>query len=162
MPHKSNPVTAEALQSIGTVAVAYDAGLSSSAVHAEERDGALWPVEWALMPSLLEAAGAAFDHAQRLLETTVVDADAMRARVAALPEVRSEAAVFALAATLGRVAAGQVVTQALAEGRSLVDLLAEQGGDAARQAISDRSFIEPAAATARQIFATRLAPNEIT
>lgn len=102
-PHKSNPMTAEALQSLSAVAIACEAGLGSSAVHADDRDGAMWPVEWALMPCLFEAAGASLDHARRLLDTMVVDAAAMRTRIDTVPEVKAEAAVFALADVVGRV-----------------------------------------------------------
>ena len=155
MPHKANPVAAEALQSVAAIAVACEAGLSASAVHAEERDGGMWAVEWALMPPLFEATGAALDHAQILLDTLVVDIGRMRARIDAAPEVRSEAAVFSLSAKLGRVAAEKIVSEGLRKGRSLNDVLAEHGGDEARIAIQDAGFLEPAAAAARQIFGTR-------
>ncbi|MEL6782735.1 MAG: lyase family protein, partial [Pseudomonadota bacterium] len=109
MPHKSNPVTAEALQSLVPVAAGYEAGLAAASVHAEERDGAHWPVEWVLMPPLFETAGAALGHANKLLGNLVVDAEAMRERATSDASVLAEAAVFALAPKVGRVAAGRIV-----------------------------------------------------
>lgn len=155
MPHKSNPVTAEALQSIAAVAVAYEAGLAASAVHAEERDGVMWPVEWALMPQLFEAAGAAFNHALRLLDAMRVNVDGMRARLDKMPAVRSEAAVFALSSKLGRVAASEIVKDALKAGTRLEDVLTEHGDPDALLAISDAAFLNASTAMIRQIFSAR-------
>ncbi len=155
MPHKSNPVTAEALQSIAALAVAYEAGLAASAVHAEERDGVMWPLEWVLIPQLFEATGAAFGHAQRLLDAMGVNADVMRAQVNDIPAVRSEAAVFALSSKLGRVAATQIVKDALKAGQDLEEVLADHGDTDTHKAISDKSFLDPSAAMVRQIFGAR-------
>lgn len=155
MPHKSNPVTAEALQSIAAVAVAFEAGLAASAVHAEERDGVMWPVEWALMPQLFEAAGAALNHALRLLDAMRVNVGGMRARVDEVPAVRSEAAVFALSSKLGRVAASEIVKDALKAGTRLEDVLTEHGDSEALLAISDAAFLNASTAMIRQIFSAR-------
>ncbi|MEM1362206.1 MAG: lyase family protein [Pseudomonadota bacterium] len=155
MPHKSNPVIAEALQSLTAVAAATNAGLASAAVHTEERDGANWPVEWALMPPLFEAAGAAISHAQKLLGGLEVRADAMAARLAATPEVKAEAAVFALARRVGRSEASRLVTIALASDQPLRQALPEIPDLSWDEALSDRAFCAPAAVVAAEIFAKR-------
>ncbi|MEM1237048.1 MAG: lyase family protein [Pseudomonadota bacterium] len=125
MPHKSNPVTAEALQSAHPVAIACQNGLSSAAIHAEERDGASWAVEWKLLPELFEITGSALAHAQTLAETMAPNAAAMRARIDRTPDVMAEAAVFALAASMGRQAASAAVKEAMANGTSLSELSAD-------------------------------------
>lgn len=155
MPHKSNPVAAEALQALLPVAQGCEAGLAAAAVHAEERDGAYWPVEWAFLPMLFEIAGAGLAHAEAVFATLDVDAAAMRSRLEAEPRVRAEAAVFALAQTVGRVEATRIVTTALASGRSLGDALADQDGLDRDAVFSDEAFSQPAARTAAQIFSGR-------
>ena len=155
MPHKSNPVTAEALQSLVAMALACEAGLSASAVHAEERDGGMWPVEWLLMPSLFETTGAALDHASRLMETMVVETEAMQTRIASLPEVKAEAAVFALANVLGRIEASRIIEDALHRGESLTNTLARHSDLETDVTLSDDTFSQPAAAIAESIFSKR-------
>ncbi|MEM9320496.1 MAG: lyase family protein [Pseudomonadota bacterium] len=157
MPHKANPVGAEALQSIAAIAVACEAGLAASASHAEERDGAKWPVEWALMPSLFEATGAGLTRAYVLLGTLAVNPDAMQARADAASDVRAEAAVFALAPSLGRAEATKRVKAALSAGRDLSDLLAQSGLANSAEMLGDAAFTAPAAEVAADIFARRKA-----
>lgn len=155
MPHKSNPVTAEALQSLVPVAVGYEAGLAAASVHAEERDGAHWPVEWALMPQIFETAGAALAHALKLMGSMIVDADAMRAHATTNTSVLAEAAVFALAPSVGRVNASRIVSEALASGHPLDTLLDVHGDIDWSSALSDSGFTSPAARVAAEIFAQR-------
>ena len=155
MPHKSNAVRAEALQSLMPVAAGYEAGLAAGAIHAEERDGAHWSVEWALVPQLFETAGAGLAHATALCEVLEVDSQAMRDRVEAEPAVRAEAAVFALAQKTGGIEAARIVAAALASGRPLWTALAEHQDIDWDTALSDAGFTSAAARTARQIFTAR-------
>jgi 3-carboxy-cis,cis-muconate cycloisomerase len=122
-------------------------------VHAEERDGALWPVEWVLMPALFETTGAALAQAFELVSNITVHADRMAARVKEMPEVMAEAAVFALAPKMGRVKAGQLVNATLAEGRSLQDLVSRVDGIDPEDVFGEAAFCVPATVVARQIFA---------
>ncbi len=160
MPHKSNPVTAEALQSLACLAQACAAGLGASAVHAEERDGRMWAVEWLLMPQMFEGAGAALHHAQGLCDTLRVREDAMLDRIAAVPEVMAEAAVFALAPSIGRQQAEACVKQALASGAGLKAGLAAQdhAGVDWDQVLDPVACVPASAAVADQIFAAREKP----
>lgn len=155
MPHKANPVIAEALQSLIPLAIGCEAGLAAAPVHSEERDGANWPVEWALMPQLFELAGAALSHADGLVRSLIVDADAMRARAEADPSVLAEAAVFALAPQVGRVEASRIVSQALASDTPLHAALQAHGVVDWAQALSYDGFTRPASRVADQIFALR-------
>lgn len=116
MPHKSNPVTTEALLACHPIAIAAQSGLAQAAVHAEERDGAGWAVEWHLLPQLCEVTGAALSHGATLAKTLMPNADEMRAAIDANPAVMAEALVFALAPSMGRVEATAKVKEALANG----------------------------------------------
>lgn len=155
MPHKSNPVKAEALQSLAPIAVACEAGLTASSTHAEERDGAPWSVEWTLMPTIFEAAGAALAHAETLVGGLQVNTAAMRARIDSTPEVKAEAAVFALAPGRGRIEASRIVADILASGRPLVEALSEHADIDWGKVLADEAYTRPAAETATQIFASR-------
>jgi len=157
MPHKSNPVTAEALQSLAVMALAYQAGISASAAHAEERDGVLWAAEWALLPMLCEVAGAAMAHTATLLAHLDVNTDTMRTRIDTMPEAKAEAIVFALAQDVGRVKAAKIVGQILTSGLPLIEALAAYPHVDWDTALSDSAFAEPAAQTAAHIFLARVA-----
>lgn len=156
MPHKSNPVQAEALATIAQVAAACDAGLANSAVHAEERDGAMWAVEWALLPQMFELAGAALSHADALVSDMTADGSAMKRRITATPAVLSEAAVFALSTKLGRTEATAEVKDALAKGTSLEKLLTGHLGPLGARTLSSARFTEPAASVVAEIFDSRM------
>jgi len=153
MPHKSNPILAEALQSLGPIAASQEAALAASAIHAEERDGAYWPVEWLTLPRLLETTGAALDKCADLIARLEVDRSAMAQRVRDTPAVRAEAAVFALIPALGRVEATRAVTQHLKTGNPLVALLQSYGVEHAEARLSDASDITAAKAVIDRIFA---------
>lgn len=155
MPHKSNPVTAEALQSLVAIGVACEAALAASGAHSEERDGALWPVEWVMMPLLFEATGAALDHAGKLLEGMQVEAETMNKRIDDFPEVRAEAAVFALAQKLGRVEASRLVAETLASGSDLTSLFELWPEADLEESLSDAAFAAPSAELVQRIFSQR-------
>lgn len=155
MPHKSNPILAEALQSLVPMATACEAALSASSAHAEERDGAHWPVEWIMMPMLFGATGAALAHGRNLLNQMVVNTDAMKARIDTLPDVKAEAIVFALSREIGRVEASRVVTEALGTKRPMHEVFEQYPDVDLEAAISDAAFTTTAAETAARVFAKR-------
>ena len=157
MPHKSNPVTAEALQAVGLKAQSVHMGLQASAVHAEERDGVAWPLEWALLPELFALTGAALHHGEVLISDMAVNADTMRARIDATPEVMAEAAVFALSPSLGREAAVAAIKDAMAaEGGLKAALLAADHANIDWDSVLDpTAAIAPAAEVTGQIFSGR-------
>lgn len=157
MPHKSNPVQAEALQTAAVLGRSLVAGMSASAVHSEERDGVSWPAEWYLLPKLFVLAAAALEHAQALIEDLRPDAAAMSARIDANPEVWAEAAQFALAPKLGRAEAQKLVAQALASDAPFPTELARLAPDEIdwNAVFSLETPIAAAQAVAHQIFAER-------
>ena len=129
MPQKSNPVRAEALVTLARANAGRLADLHQAMLHAHERDGAAWVLEWAVLPAMVTAAGSALAHAARLATTLVVDAAAMRRTMdATLGLPLAEAASFALAAHMPRAEAQALVKaaagDALASGRDLIELLA--------------------------------------
>ena len=67
MPHKVNPVGAEALVTLARFNATLVAGVHQSLVHENERSGAAWTLEWMLLPQMLMACAAALRHAQALV-----------------------------------------------------------------------------------------------
>jgi 3-carboxy-cis,cis-muconate cycloisomerase len=136
MPHKSNPVAAETIVALARWSAALTAPLNLSLLHAEERDGSSWALEWIALPQLLAAAGGALRHAEGLGATLAPDAARLRAALdldggAAM----AEAARFALATAAPGVDAADFVRRALASDASLAvaldGLAPRQGGWAA-------------------------------
>jgi len=159
MPHKANPVRAEALVAAAKFAKACSDGLGNAAIHGEERDGSNWSLEWALLPSLFEVAGASLAHASALMNDIEPDVARMQMLISETPAVMSEAAVFALASKLGRGEATRIVKLALSEGTLLEDVLSTHLGLDASEALKSEAFTNPSAAIADAIFATR-PPND--
>lgn len=67
MPHKQNPVRAEALITLARYVAGQQGILGQALVHEQERSGATWALEWMVLPAMCEAAGAALAHAEALL-----------------------------------------------------------------------------------------------
>ncbi len=123
MPQKSNPVRAEALVTLARRNAALVAGMHQAAVHAHERDGAAWQLEWTILPGMAAGAAAALAHAHALAATLVVDAGRMRAVLDGTRGLLlAEAVSFALAGRMGRAEAQALVKAAARE-------VLESGGD---------------------------------
>lgn len=58
MPHKNNPIKAEALIALSDLAATYHSGLTRSARHEGFRSGQAWTLEWLLLPQMCEVTGA--------------------------------------------------------------------------------------------------------
>ncbi|MEM9437141.1 MAG: lyase family protein [Pseudomonadota bacterium] len=157
MPHKSNPVGAEMLQTVAYTAHGLATGLSAAATHGEERDGAAWPVEWLFLPQLFEAAGAGLRHAHGLMRSLHPHPDRMAARIADAPEVMSEAVVFALAKLVGRTEAERQTKEAMAAGKSLDQALNDISGGSIRprDVLDLGPSLDAACAVIDEIFAAR-------
>jgi 3-carboxy-cis,cis-muconate cycloisomerase len=69
MPHKQNPVAAEALVTLARFNAAQLGGLAQAAVHEQERSGAAWTLEWLILPQMVVACGAALRLAGTLLSS---------------------------------------------------------------------------------------------
>lgn len=149
MPQKANPVTAEA--TLAAAERALEAARPLVSAHAEERDGAAWPLEWVRLPALLIATGAALNHGARLADLVRPEPQAMARTLAAHPGVMAEAASFALASVMSRPEAQARIKAALASGQGLQAALA----DATDFQLDPASCIPACQAEARRVWAQR-------
>ena len=129
MPHKANPVGPEALIALARANAGIVGRLFEAQLHAQEREGAAWALEWLTLPQIVIAAGAATRHAAALIGTLEAKPEAMRATMAATNGLMlAEAATFALAAHMPRPEAQALVKAACREatetGAHLRDVLA--------------------------------------
>ena len=116
IPQKVNPVGAETLIALARYNAGLLAGLHQALVHAQERDGAAWSLEWLSLPQMAAATAAALRHAQILAEGLEADSGRMRANVQASGGLLlAEAAAFALAAHMPKPRAEALVKAACAE-----------------------------------------------
>lgn len=130
MPHKANPVGPEVLIALARANSGIVGRLYEAQLHAQEREGAAWALEWLTLPQVIVATGASLRHAQGLVETLEARPDAMAAHIAGTNGLMlAEAATFALAEHMPRPKAQALVKAACktatAEGRHLRDVLAE-------------------------------------
>ncbi|MFL5336886.1 MAG: 3-carboxy-cis,cis-muconate cycloisomerase [Geminicoccaceae bacterium] len=131
MPQKSNPIRAEALVTLARRNVTLLGGMHEALLHAQERDGTSWQLEWLTLPDMVIGAAAALAHADVLLRTLIVDTNRMRANLDASQGLfLAEAASFALAEHMPRAEAQELVKSAcrdaMKSGRDMLRLLAER------------------------------------
>lgn len=69
MPHKQNPVAAEALVTLARFNAVQLGGMGQAMVHEQERSGAAWTLEWLLLPQMAVATGAALRLAGTLFSS---------------------------------------------------------------------------------------------
>ncbi len=67
MPHKQNPVDAEALVTLARFNAVQLSGMHQALVHEQERSGAAWSLEWMILPQMVMATSAALVRAGDLL-----------------------------------------------------------------------------------------------
>jgi 3-carboxy-cis,cis-muconate cycloisomerase len=67
MPHKQNPVNAEALVALARYNASLLSAVHQGMVHEQERSGAAWTLEWLALPQMAMATGAATRLALKLL-----------------------------------------------------------------------------------------------
>lgn len=115
MPQKSNPVAAETILALARLTACLTTPIHLAALHAEERDGGAWALEWLVLPQIVVATAAALRHAQGLADTLAPDPERMRAILDAGGGVAlAEAASFRLAAHMPRAEAQALVKRAVA------------------------------------------------
>ena len=66
MPHKQNPVKAEALVALARFSAVQLSGMHHAMVHEQERSGAAWTLEWLILPQMVVATAAALRLAAEL------------------------------------------------------------------------------------------------
>ncbi|MEM1163424.1 MAG: lyase family protein [Pseudomonadota bacterium] len=126
MPHKSNPVLAEALVTLARLNGGFAGQMQQVLLHHEERDGPPWITEWVILPQMLVAAAAGLRHAQVLAETLEpVPENMARAMETGGGAMHAEALAFALAQQMPLGDAQAIVKQAAqASGGNLVERVA--------------------------------------
>jgi 3-carboxy-cis,cis-muconate cycloisomerase len=130
MPQKSNPILSEALVTLARRNATLISGLHQAMLHAHERDGGAWQLEWTILPDMASCTGAALAHAATLAETMLVDEERMgRTLSASGGLLLAEAVSFALSRHMARAEAQALVEQAcraaIASGRDLLEVVAE-------------------------------------
>jgi len=128
MPHKRNPVGAVAVIACAQRAPGLVATILGAMGQEHERAAGAWQAEWEPFLELLRLAGSAATTLRQLVEGLDVDAERMRADVDATGElVMSESVAAALAESIGRPAAQDLVAKAAAisarEGRAFRQVL---------------------------------------
>lgn len=121
MPQKVNPVAAEFLVTLARYTVGTLGTFAQAGIHAEERDGTAWSLEWITLPAMVAAAAGALSHAEELIGGLVVEEVAMAGRAGGA--TLAEAASFALSQHMPREKAQDLVKQAALSGGDLVEAL---------------------------------------
>lgn len=118
LAHKVNPVGAEVLVTLSRMNAALVSSAHQALLHAQQRDGSAWQLEWLTLPQMAVSCGAALRQAQDLVAFLAVDAGRMAANLAASNGmIFAEAATFALARHMARSDAQALVKDACAETR---------------------------------------------
>jgi 3-carboxy-cis,cis-muconate cycloisomerase len=130
MPQKSNPVRSEALVTLARRNATLVAGLQQAMLHAHERDGSAWQLEWTVLPDMASSTAAALTHAAELAETMIVDRQRMAGTLASSRGLLlAEAVSFALSEHMARAEAQALVKRAaataLASDRDLLEVVRE-------------------------------------
>lgn len=116
MPHKRNPVGAEAMIAAGKLVRAQHGAMLDAMVQDHERGTGAWQVEWQAAPAALVALSGGLHAARELLNALEIRKDAMAASLAKSGDILlSEAVVMDLAPDLGRQRAHDLVQDCCAE-----------------------------------------------
>lgn len=142
MPHKRNPVAAAAILAAATRAPGLVATMLAAMPQEHERGLGGWHAEWSALPELVILAAGALTQTADTLAGLEIDAVRMRANIDATHGLMmAEAVTMALGARTGRLEAHTRVEaacrRAVAEGRHLRAVLAEDGEVMAQLATTD-------------------------
>ena len=125
LPHKSNPVKAEIIQSLAMQTTGLSGQLLYTNLSEHERDGVAWSQEWLILPPLVEAAGAALKRTEEALNALELDHARMQQNLWQTGGLLfSEALTFALGRQTSREQAKTLVKQAVQD--TLADREAQQ------------------------------------
>ncbi|GAB2184851.1 lyase family protein [Roseibium sp. LAB1] len=158
MPQKANPVQAETIQVLNSIAIAAQAGLAAAASPLEERDGTAWPLEWHFLPQILLAAGAALVHAEDLATSLQANETNLAATLAANPEIMAETASFVLARNgVSRTDAKDLVAAAAKDQAPFAEALARIAPVSLdwQKELDPQQVVAPARDMSARIFQTR-------
>jgi 3-carboxy-cis,cis-muconate cycloisomerase len=135
MPQKSNPITSELMVAAARMNAALLSAMHQALIQEQERATHGWQVEWLTLPQMMALTGGALKHGLYLARNLQIDALAMDANMARANHViLAEAAVFALAQTVPRPQAEELVKRAcaaaLAENKPLIEVVERFAGEA--------------------------------
>lgn len=130
MPHKNNPVLSEALVVLARKNAQLAAIQLQAMLHANERDGSAWALEWENLPQMMVNTGTALSHALTISQHLKTNPEAMQRNLNSLNGlIFSEAAMFILSKYLPKNEAKQLVVKAcervVSENKNLSDILQE-------------------------------------
>ncbi len=142
MPQKSNPITSELILAAARANATLLSGLHHAQIQEHERGTHGWQVEWLTLPQMMILTGGALKHGLYLAKNLQVDEAAMRANIARANDViLAEAAVFALAKTIPRARADELVKKAcgvaVSENKPLIEVVKELAGDSVKPGAVD-------------------------
>jgi 3-carboxy-cis,cis-muconate cycloisomerase len=153
MPHKRNPVAC----AVALVAAVRVPGLVSAMLSGmvQEHERALggWQAEWETLPQIVQLTAGALEQMRQVFAGLTVDRERMRANLdRTRGQIMAEAVTLALGASMGRMAAHEIVEQAChaasAGERHLRDVLAEDARVTAQLTIDQLAdLFDPAAYT---------------
>lgn len=149
MPQKSNPIASELIVAAARTNAALLSAMHQAQIQEHERATHGWQIEWLTLPQMIVLAGGALKHALYLAENLQVDAAAMRANIARANDViLGEAAVFALAQSMPRPKAEELVKKASAiavtQRKPLIKIVEDlTKGSLKKGAIDWRALSEP-------------------
>ncbi len=158
MPQKANPVQAETIQVLNSIAIAAQAGLAAAASPLEERDGTAWPLEWHFLPQMLLAAGAALVHAEELATSLQAHEANLAATLVSNPEIMAETASFVLARNgVSRAEAKDLVAAAAKDPAPFAEALASISPVSLdwQKELDPQQVVAPARDMSARIFQTR-------
>ncbi|PTM61497.1 3-carboxy-cis,cis-muconate cycloisomerase [Phreatobacter oligotrophus] len=130
MPHKRNPALSATILGAAGLAPQLLATIAAGGAGEHERFAGGWQSEWLALPELARLTGGVVAKLAELLEGLEVKPERMAANLAATRGLlMAEAVQMALAPDLGRLVAHDRIEAAcrtaVAEGRDLIDVLAE-------------------------------------
>jgi len=126
MPQKSNPITSELIVAAARTNASLLSALHQAQIQEHERATHGWQVEWLTLPQMIVLTGGALKQAHYLARNLQVDQGKMRENITRADDViLAEAAVFALAKTMPRAKADELVKKAcgiaVSEGKPLIE-----------------------------------------
>jgi 3-carboxy-cis,cis-muconate cycloisomerase len=128
MPQKSNPIASELILAAARANASLLSALHQAQIQEHERATHGWQVEWLTLPQMIVLTGGALKHAHYLAKNLQVDQGKMRENITRADDViLAEAAVFALANTMPRAEADELVKKAcgiaVSEGKPLIEIV---------------------------------------
>jgi 3-carboxy-cis,cis-muconate cycloisomerase len=130
MPQKSNPIISESIIAAARTNASLLGNMHQAQIQEHERGTHGWQMEWLTLPQMFALTGMALNKALFLSRNLVINKPRMQANVAASQGLMlAEAVTFALADTIGRPKAKNLVGEAcqiaLGQNRHLVDVVRE-------------------------------------